>query len=500
MSKEKKRFKVESSAIKKTKILPYPKNCPPVACLYRFTNRDTNEKYTGVHKYKKGERPGDGNYWHSSKNKKFKKICGNPKSNLLYEILEYGEYDVMTVREWEELSKVDAVNNPMYYNDSNGSPAFKPNQLQKVEDTFQYIWKWASKTWGEYCENEDLQNECPFDIDLEDSDKIYESGGKQVKAIMDDGLVRYIQKEIDKPKSDGGTWINLCKCVLFIGDKVFNGHHTKKGVWLSTSNTTPTMRVSESLLDGWTESEKRLLANKFNPKPQVRENDMSVDDGIKLLKDNYETDGIPAQLPSNVDMLKGLGFESTEVTRIITTASKDIERNNLSLNSTWIDWTASGWSTELSRLKQALKNAFLNSIVVHSSTESLSLGPLEKVHDAYYDTNEDNFLEETDKDIDTLIVLPHIPLPSVASKYNSDTGEREKFRSRLEMFCEPLSIEVKIVTLPTDTPDSNTNGDGGFWGTRQATMWAKKNGLDGVRKKLYLEWKKEQDKKNKEAA
>ena len=55
MSKEKKRFKVESSAIKKTKILPYPKNCPPVACLYRFTNRDTNEKYTGVHKYKKGE-------------------------------------------------------------------------------------------------------------------------------------------------------------------------------------------------------------------------------------------------------------------------------------------------------------------------------------------------------------------------------------------------------------------------------------------------------------
>ena len=147
------------------------------------------------------------------------------------------------------------------------------------------------------------------------------------------------------------------------------------------------MRVSESLLDGWTESEKRLLANKFNPKPQVRENDMSVDDGIKLLKDNYETDGIPAQLPSNVDMLKGLGFESTEVTRIITNASKDIERNNLSLNSTWIDWTASGWSTELSRLKQALKNAFLNSIVVHSSTESLSLGPLEKVHDAYYDTN-----------------------------------------------------------------------------------------------------------------
>ncbi len=315
---------------------------------------------------------------------------------------------------------------------------------------------------------------------------------------MDDSLVRYIQKEIDKPKSKGGTWINLCKCVLFIGDEVFNGHHTKKAVWLSTSNTTPTMRVPEALLHGWTESEKRLLANKFNPKPQVRENDMSEDDGIKHLKDAYETDGIPAQFPSNVDMLKGLGFESSEVSKIIAKASKDIERNNLSLNSTWIDWTASGWSGELNRLKNALSKAFLNSIVTHSSTESLNLGPLEKVHDALYSTSEDNFLEETDKDIDTLIVLPHIPLPSVASKYNSDTGEREKFRSKLEMFCEPHSIDVKIITLPTDTPDSNTNGDGGFWGTRQATMWAKKNGLDGVRKKLYLEWK--QNKKNKEAA
>ena len=128
------------------------------------------------------------------------------------------------------------------------------------------------------------------------------------------------------------------------------------------------------------------------------------------------------------------------------------------------------------------------------------MSPLEKLHDKLYDTDDDNFLEETGSKIDMLIVLPHIPLPSVASRYNSDTGEREKFRSRLEMFCEPHGIEVKIITLPTDTPDSQTNGDGAFWGTRQATMWAKKNGLDDIRKELYSSWKKqkkEQDKKNK---
>ena len=77
MSKENKRFKIESSAIKKVKIKDWGK-VPPIACLYLITNLDTDEKYFGVHKYKKGERPGDGNYWHSSKNKKFKKITKNP--------------------------------------------------------------------------------------------------------------------------------------------------------------------------------------------------------------------------------------------------------------------------------------------------------------------------------------------------------------------------------------------------------------------------------------
>ena len=65
------------------------------------------------------------------------------------------------------------------------------------------------------------------------------------------------------------------------------------------------------------------------------------------------------------------------------------------------------------------------------------------------------------------------------------------------MFCEPLGIDVKIITLPTDTPDSKTQGDGDFWGTRQAKMWAKKNGLDDIRKKLYLNWQKlKKDKKD----
>ena len=58
LNKEPKRFKVESSAIKEIKIKDWGK-VPPIACLYRITNLDTGEIYWGVHKYKRGERPGD---------------------------------------------------------------------------------------------------------------------------------------------------------------------------------------------------------------------------------------------------------------------------------------------------------------------------------------------------------------------------------------------------------------------------------------------------------
>ena len=112
------------------------------------------------------------------------------------------------------------------------------------------------------------------------------------------------------------------------------------------------------------------------------------------------------------------------------------------------------------------------------------------------EAGEDNFLQETNNEIDKLIVFTHIPLPSSQEKYSSSTGEGAKFESRLTMFCEPFNVEVKVILLPTETPDSKTNGDSSFWGTRQAALWARKNGLQKEQKELSSIWKKEQkDKK-----
>ena len=77
--------------------------------LYRFTNLDNGRIYIGVHKGIVSD-----NYWNSSTDEEFKAVCANPNSNLKYEVLEYGSYDYMTVRENEMLSSVDARNNKQY--------------------------------------------------------------------------------------------------------------------------------------------------------------------------------------------------------------------------------------------------------------------------------------------------------------------------------------------------------------------------------------------------
>ena len=77
---------------------------------------------------------GDG-YWHSSKNKDFEKVFSDPNSRLRYEILEY--FDLkhdMNQKEHTMLDKVDAKNNPLYYNMNNGIVTSKEPRLSLCQE------------------------------------------------------------------------------------------------------------------------------------------------------------------------------------------------------------------------------------------------------------------------------------------------------------------------------------------------------------------------------
>ena len=122
-------------------LLPEKTKC----YLYKITNL-TNEKiYLETRKicpvyywgYHLGELPHltlKLPYYHSSKNKVFKRMYFNSLSNVKIEIWSMGNKEAMTLQEHFELKSVKANKNELYYNLSNGSPMTKPTvDLFKVE-------------------------------------------------------------------------------------------------------------------------------------------------------------------------------------------------------------------------------------------------------------------------------------------------------------------------------------------------------------------------------
>jgi|SRR5210317_501669 hypothetical protein len=453
---------------KETKILPYTNK--PEACLYLITNKTNGKKYEGVHKYKKSEYPGDGTYWHSSKNKEFISVCNNASSHLVYEILRYGSYDEMTYYESEDLKSVNAVSNDMWYNDSNGSPKFKPAQIEKIEKLRDEILLY-SKSYGDLVDL-DLIKDSPFEIYLEDKEVVYNMDSIQARQEMDTELIIYITAEVDKKMS-----INKCKPVIIVDDRVLDGHHTRAGVHRANKvDKIPVLLVDNSITKDWTETEKRILANLLNPKSEVRENEMSEKDAVKLLITYAVNDKVPVSFPGNVTTLEMMGFGSTEISRIINKATKEVARQTYSLNETHIHWGGEVWKTRmLDLISKVSDDSGDETLVTYTSTEALSMRALELVHEAFYSLDKKSFLQPTGKKVKELIIFAHAPTPDALTTYQN--GEGDLFKSRLMLFLKDKGIKVNVILMPSTRPDTNVNPEA-FWKTQQGQVWISDNNLE----------------------
>jgi len=115
-------------SVKETRVAEPPQEGYE-AYLYKYTNLDHPGKkaYLGIHK-------GDINdgYTNSSTHEEFNELLANPNSNFLYEVLEYGTYSLMTVRESDILTSGRNENKEAWYNKTNGSPKFSVPDFDAV--------------------------------------------------------------------------------------------------------------------------------------------------------------------------------------------------------------------------------------------------------------------------------------------------------------------------------------------------------------------------------
>ena len=90
------------------------------AYLYRYTYLPTGKVYVGIHKGLVTD-----NYQHSSTCQEFNELLADEPENFKFDVLRKGNYGTMRNAEHKILSEADAKNNDMYFNKSNGSPASK---------------------------------------------------------------------------------------------------------------------------------------------------------------------------------------------------------------------------------------------------------------------------------------------------------------------------------------------------------------------------------------
>lgn len=416
------------SVIKHEVIIPTPPTTYS-GYLYKFTDIKTGRMYVGVHKG-----PVSDSYWHSSTNKEFAKICSGDEPRLKYEILAYGEYDVMTVKEHHILKKAKAHKNPKYFNETNGSPKFQSIDYDKVNDLAFKI------------------NNGEFYDGMKPIEDVTVLDNFQVRAVLEDReLIRYIAQSIDD--NLGNTKLHCAPVTIFEGrsetgdDTVGNGRHTMSGVKLSKhGKTVPTNYVPFEDNMTLTEAELKAVCNLLNKGRIVKTNPVNREDAVKYLVDCW-FDGIPTTDPGHIGYLNNLGFTNQMLTRIIDEADNEIDDLQRDKNEVF-----RGYSQD--ELQNMTKNLNTEDTLAWYSSSSIFKWQtvLDKVWAAVQPDKDGNLQLSGYTKIKTII---HHTEPSAKKKWNARPKDNPKYGPTrgdvitryLDFFMGKLGLESEVIVL-----------------------------------------------------
>ena len=323
------------------------------AYLYKFINLTDSCIYLGIHKgYVEDE------YWHSSTNKAFQKVFCLPNSKFRFEVLEYGNFNYLTFKEYEMLSEVNAVKNPLYYNNSNGSPKYKAPNLDKCEAL-------VKKILNKY-----------FKVIQEDVEDHVNMERLQVRYEDSQTLQRDIKERID----DAAGSTEMCNpVIIYVGRKLVagvlvdvrgDGSHTVIGIFKSKHGRwVPVIRIPASVHENFTDSELRTVGNLLNKKDDVVKKPIDNLDGQKYVEDLYYESGVPVDSKTHLADLKAFGFTKQRITTIIKASSERIKRDDIRTSGKiFINWAAEPYKSVLKSSVEFEKDRDTDCYSVSSAT------------------------------------------------------------------------------------------------------------------------------------
>jgi hypothetical protein len=392
--------------------------------LYRFTDMDTNRVYVGVHK----GYVGDG-YWHSSQNKEFNKLLSNTDSNLKFEILEYGDYNQMTVSEHKILSEADAKNNPMYFNLTNGAPKYKPIDVDKVKELVARI------------ENGE------FTLDTKESiEEVSKYFKLQVRFLENPEHVREISEKID----DAGGNTDKCNPVVVAkarqagNNVIIDGNHTVAGILKSKHGRDVIVAViPEDVHNEYTNEELIAVGNLLNRPSDVVKQRASKLDMIKYIQTQH-LKGVPVNDSSNKEFLKEMKFTNKQIKSILLEAQKEIDKDDLKkANQLWIDYTTGSGKKALEAKKDSTKDKDTMCIALSSAMFKWD----NIFNHIFSETEIDKKTKSREKTKSKLVILVHHNGPAAEDKWKQDY--QPDAIAKLKYFLHPLKYTFQIIEMQT---------------------------------------------------
>tara|TARA_Y100000310_G_C20620384_1_gene782960 strand:+ start:292 stop:1614 length:1323 start_codon:yes stop_codon:yes gene_type:complete len=415
-------------SIVETKISKPPKKYE--GYLYRFTNLKNGMIYLGVHKGFVED-----HYWQSSTDKDFVKIFSDSSSELLYEILDYGTYDEMTVKEHKILKMVDAKNNPLYYNKSNGSPRQPFADLEKCKGLVARI------------ENGE------FDVGKE---PINELTGLERLQVRTEDIGKH-QTEIKQKIDDAGGNTDKCRPILLFeglaeggSDLIVNGNHTLGGADMSKHAVdVPVARVPKKVHKDYSDEEIKGIGNLLNRREDIVKEYTTNEDAVKWVV-GRAAKGVDVNSESNTEWLKEYGHTRQRISTILKKAEQEVEEGKLAQgNLIFVKYDAEPHKSRMENKVEQFRTA-------DTMCFSMSSGLFDwrKIINKLFD-NADYNQKTRQYDIvkpNVIIVVHH---PSIAWEEDWKRNNQPAQIARINHFLKPLGYNVRFVEMETTMPNGS---------------------------------------------
>ena len=447
MSKEKK-LKSLNIQVKMDGMLPKHYE----AYLYKITLTRKNKVlgyYVGYHKGKFVF----GQYWCSStskkeKGKRFRRLLRDVTVHMEYEILDTGTEAKMTVEEYAILKMNEVTRNDEWFNDSYGSPKYKPISDKKINamvknihgGKYETTMVSAEKVYNEYDKKQVREKENDTQMDLQE--------------IVDDNVGRLDRVDL---------WTAIV--IVEIEPDVFilvDGNTRVSAVYFSKhGDKLPAIVIPYEEIKDWTSSELHVLGNALNPVSEDRSKEMTKEDAVKELLELKKTDNIDIDDDNNFTRLEDRFFSSTKAKNIIAKAMKEWDKVQRA-KGTWIDWTSQGWKPILNPMIQELDDD--GKVVV---------GPMTTGKYNQESITKKRNLDKTSE----VVVLFHHPDPDSMDAWENKI-EKEKILELNELIGNGSKTvtKFKFLTLPYDRPTNLVSPDK-FWNTDEGKYFLTKNSL-----------------------